>query len=108
MCPSSRDRDRLPGAAQVLRQIGMAGWQCPRRVLAVDAQLPSGVGFDRGEVMRHVIDQAQRRAGHAGEHAPGRLGQQLAVRPAVVRGGGHRAEVARPSGDPAGAQASCR
>ena len=47
-------------------------------------------------------------AEHRGDRAAHAVGDRLPVRPGEVGGGRHRGEVARPSGDDAGAQASWR
>lgn len=89
------DENRLPGVAQAGGQIRMAGRQCPGRSLPVHAQPGRNaadlMGFQRGQIVGHVIDQVQRRARRG--QAAGGLGEQLAVRPGVVGGGGHGAQV---------------
>ena len=75
----------------------MMRWQRTGRALAVHAHgaclAVDGMRFERGQVVRHVVQHVQRRRGFLVEHPTGCLGQQLAVGASVVGRGGHRRQV---------------
>ena len=88
------------GWPTVASSAGTSGWcggserVAPFAVHAQGACLAvDGMGFDLGEVVRHVVEQVQRCRGFLLEHPPCRLGEQLAVGASVVGRRGHRGQV---------------